>query len=452
MDTNNTPDAPSPDSGPEMPSHDAVTPAEEPQAVPTHEYAAPAPQYIPEVPAQEAAPEPEMAPVIPAPTPTGRPHGSHAGVLAGAIALSLFFGTAAGLGGGYAAYVILPRADGTSADEPRQVELVSGETEEVVAAVAAVGLPSVVDIAVTGESASADDSLPSTHPDVPLQGEGSGVAYRKAEGGGTYIITNEHVVANANSIIVTDSNGESYDAQIIGSDSESDIAVVLVDAAIPVIEIGNSDELVVGELVVAIGSPFGFEQSVTSGVVSALHRALTDFGGAEGQYPYVDSIQTDAAINPGNSGGALLNREGELVGIPSAIYTESGSSAGVALAIPSDRAVQAADDLIAKGSVDTPFLGVLGQTVNEAFAAEENLPVDEGAYIVEITAGTEAEKAGLQPGDVIVAVDEERVRSMDDLILTVRQRTVGDEVTLTLWRDGEEMTLDMTIGAKPASE
>ena len=454
MDTNNRPDAPSPDSGLEMPSHDAATPAETPRAEPSHEYAAPAPQYVPPATAQEAAPEPEPAPVSPAPAPTVRPHGSHAGVLAAAVALSLFVGTAAGFGGGYAAYVLLPgteQADGTSADEPRRVELVSGETEEVVAAVAAVGLPSVVDIAVTGESASSDGSLPSTHPDVPLQGEGSGVAYREAEDGGTYIMTNEHVVAGATSIIVTDSNGESYDGRVIGSDNESDIAVVLVDADIPVIEIGDSDELVVGELVVAIGSPFGFEQSVTSGVVSALHRALTDFGGAEGQYPYVDSIQTDAAINPGNSGGALLNREGELVGIPSAIYTESGSSAGVALAIPSDRAVQAADDLIGKGSVDTPFLGVLGQTVNEAFAAEEGLPVDEGAYIVEITAGTEAEKAGLQPGDVIVAVDEKRVRSMDDLILTVRQRTVGDEVTLRLWRDGEEMTLDMTIGAKPAS-
>lgn len=442
MDTNDTPITPSPGAGFETPSPGITTPAPEVPAEPRHEYAAPAPEYVPVAPAQPAA--------MPAPAR----HGSHAGVIAAAVALSLLAGGGAGLAGGYAAYKLQPAAETTadsSAGEPRQVELVSGTTEEVVAAVAATGLPSVVDIAVSSDPAAAGSGLPSAHPDIPFQGEGSGVAYRTAEDGGTYIITNEHVVAGATSIVVTDANGDSYDGELIGSDSESDIAVVLVQADIPVIEIGDSDELVVGELVVAIGSPFGFEQSVTSGVVSALHRALTDFGAVEGQYPYVDSIQTDAAINPGNSGGALLNRKGELVGIPAAIYTESGSSAGVALAIPSNRAVQAADDLIGKGSVDTPFLGVLGQTVDASFAADEGLPVNEGAYIVEITAGTEAEKAGLQPGDVIVAVDDDRVRTMDDLILAVRQRTVGDEVTLTLWRDGEKMTLDMTIGAKPTN-
>ena len=447
MDTNDTPITPSPDAGFETPSPDTTTPAPEAPAEPKYEFAAPAPEYVPAASAQPAAAQTSAM-------PEPARHGSHKGVIAAAVALSLLVGGGAGLAGGYAAYKLQPAAEttgDTTNGEQRQVELVSGTTEEVVAAVAAVGLPSVVDIAVTGGTASADNGLPSTHPDVPVQGEGSGVAYRAAEDGGTYIITNEHVVAGATSIVVTDSNGDSYDAELIGSDSESDIAVVRVDGDIPLIEIGESDELVVGELVVAIGSPFGFEQTVTSGVVSALHRALTDFGAVEGQYPYVDSIQTDAAINPGNSGGALLNRKGELVGIPAAIYTESGSSAGVALAIPSDRAVQAADDLIGKGSVDTPFLGVLGQTVDASFAEEQGLPVKEGAYIVEVTAGTEAEKAGVQTGDVIVAVDTDRVRTMDDLILTVRQRTVGDKVTLTLWRDGEKMTLDMTIGAKPAA-
>lgn len=449
MDMNNTPTTPSPEPEREVPSPDVTTPAGESLVEPARDHAAPAPQYVPAAPEQIVGAEPVAA------APTAGRHGSHAGVLVAAVTLSLLVGTGAGLAGGYAAYTLLPRAEqtgGAPGNASRGVDLATGTTDDVVAAVAAIGLPSVVDITVTGDSASSDSGLPSTHPDVPAQGEGSGVAYRTAEGGGTYIITNEHVVAGAASITVTDANGDRYDAELVGSDGESDIAVVLVDADIPLIEIGNSDELVVGELVVAIGSPFGFEQSVTSGVVSALHRALTDFGGAEGQYPYVDAIQTDAAINPGNSGGALLDREGRLVGIPAAIYTESGSSAGVGLAIPSDRAVQAADDLISKGSVDTPFLGVLGQTVNEAFAAEEGLPVDEGAYVVELTAGTEAEKAGVQPGDVIVAVDDDRIRSMDDLILSVRQRAVGDEVTLTLWRDGAKTTLAMTIGAKPASE
>ena len=354
--------------------------------------------------------------------------------------------------GGYVAYNIASVGTGDGADEPaKQVELVSGETDEVVAAVAAVALPSVVDIYVSGGETSSS-GLPSTHPDVPVQGEGSGVAYKESEDGGTYIITNEHVVEGATTITVTDAEGESYDAELVGSDSESDIAVVYVDAAIPVVEVGDSEALVVGEVVVAIGSPYGFEQSVTSGVVSALHRSITDFGGDEGEYPYVDAIQTDAAINPGNSGGALLNGRGELVGIPAAIYTETGSSAGVALAIPINRAATVADELIGDGTVDTPFLGVLGQTVTSDFAEEEGLPVDEGAYVVEITAGTEAEKAGLQPGDVIVAVDDDTVRSMDDLTLAVRQRSVGDSVTITLWRDGEETTLDMKIGIKPTGD
>jgi putative serine protease PepD len=367
----------------------------------------------------------------------------------------LVLGGLAGVTGGYFAYNGLASSESatgdSSATEPTQVQLVSGTTDEVVAAVAAVGLPSVVDVYVSGDG-SANSSLPSTHPDVLVEGEGSGVAYKSAEDGGTYIITNQHVVDGATTITVTDAAGDTYDGEVVGEDTESDIAVIHVDAQIPVIEIGDSDALVVGELVVAIGSPYGFEQSVTSGVVSALHRSITDFGGDEGEYPYVDAIQTDAAINPGNSGGALLNSDAQLVGIPAAIYTETGSSAGVALAIPVNRATQVADQLIGGDAVDTPFLGVLGQTVTSDLATEEGLPVEEGAYVVEVTAGTEADKAGIQAGDVIVALDGDKIRSMDDLILKVRQRSVGDSVTVTLWRDGEKTTIDMTIGAKPAAD
>lgn len=417
-------------------------------------FAAPAPPYEPApvasapVVGEPASQPPVSVPGLPA-APASR-H-SHAAPIAIAIIASLLIGGLAGITGGYLAYSAAAGSDGASDGSTAKVELVSGETDDVVAAVAAVALPSVVDIYVSGGETSSS-GLPSTHPDVPVQGEGSGVAYKDAEEGGTYILTNGHVVEGATTITVTDAEGESYDAELVGSDSESDIAVVYVDAAIPVVEVGDSEALVVGEVVVAIGSPYGFEQSVTSGVVSALHRSITDFGGDEGEYPYVDAIQTDAAINPGNSGGALLNGRGELVGIPAAIYTETGSSAGVALAIPINRAATVADELIGDGTVDTPFLGVLGQTVTSDFAEEEGLPVDEGAYVVEITAGTEAEKAGLQPGDVIVAVDDDKVRSMDDLILEVRQRSVGDSVTITLWRDGEETTLDMKIGIKPTGD
>lgn len=418
---------------------------------PSAEFAAPAPPYRPAAEAGEPAGDQAFAqtPVPATASTAATARHSHAAPIAIAVIASLLLGGVAGMTGGYVAYNIASLGSGNSTDAPaNQVELVRGDTDEVVAAVAAVALPSVVDIYVSGGETSSS-GLPSTHPDVPVQGEGSGVAYKKSEDGGTYIITNAHVVEGATTITVTDAEGESYDGELVGSDTESDIAVVHVDAAIPVVEVGDSESLVVGEVVVAIGSPYGFEQSVTSGVVSALHRSITDFGGDEGEYPYVDAIQTDAAINPGNSGGALLNGSGELVGIPAAIYTETGSSAGVALAIPINRAAQVADELIGDGTVDTPFLGVLGQTVTSDFAKEEDLPVDEGAYVVEVTKGTEAEKAGLQPGDVIVAVDDDKVRSMDDLILEVRQRSVGDSVTVTLWRNGEKTTLDMKIGIKP---
>lgn len=388
--------------------------------------------------------DPSRAPVVVA------QHHSHAGIVVVALVAALLVGAFAGAAGGVLASRFLPRGVVATGDT-RQIELVGDTTEEVVSAAAAVAMPSVVNIAVSGGSGSGSEELPEEHPDVPLQGEGSGVAFKEAPDGGTYIITNNHVIDGATAITVTDWEGESYPAELVGGDSESDIAVVLVQADLREVKLGDSDEVEVGQLAIAIGSPFGLQHSVTSGVVSALHRPLTSFSGSNGEYPYVDSIQTDAAINPGNSGGALVNRRGELIGIPSVIYTDTGVSDGVGLAIPVSRAIAAANQLIEKGSVDTPFLGILGQTVTPAFAAQEELPVEQGAFVVEVTEGTEAEKAGVQAGDVIVGVDDERIRSMDELILAVRRRAVGDEVTLTLYRDGEEMTLEMLVGVKPSS-
>ena len=389
---------------------------------------------------------PPAAPPPPAPTATaaGRPHGSHAGIVVLAVVLALLFGTVAGAGAGYVAWRMLPQDGGSS----QEITLVGDETEEVAAAAAAVALPSIVNIEVTGSATSQGD-VPSGHPDAVVQSEGSGVAYKEAPEGGTYIITNNHVVEGAEEIVVTDSTGEQYAGELVGGDSESDVAVVRIDAEIPTIELGDSEELVVGQLAIAIGSPFGLEGTVTSGIVSALHRPLTD-GGGGGQYPLIDSIQTDAAINPGNSGGALIDREGLLIGIPSAILTETGTSEGVGLAIPVNTAVNAADQLIDKGSVDTPFLGILGQTVDEQLVKDESLPVDQGAYVAEVTPDTEAAKAGLQTGDVIIALDDVRIRTMDDLVLAVRRRAVGDTVTLTLWRDGEKIEVEMKVGVKPS--
>lgn len=403
-------------------------------------------------PNEPVAPLPPEQPVyrddrLPEPVVVPQRH-SHVGIIAVAIVASLLVGALAGVAGSYLAYRALPRSGGSG--NIQQVEIIGDQTEETVAAAAAVAVPSVVNIAVSSGGGSSE-ALPDEHPDVPVQGEGSGVAYREADGG-TYIITNNHVIDGATEITVTDSTGESYPGELVGGDSESDIAVVLVQADIPLVEIGDPDGVVVGQLAIAIGSPYGLRASVTSGVVSATHRALTDMTGDNGEYPYVDAIQTDAAINSGNSGGALVNRAGELIGIPSVIYTDTGSSAGIGFAIPVDRATNAADQLIEKGSVDTPFLGILGQTVSSTMADELDLPVEQGAQVVEITPGTEAEKAGLEIDDIIVAVDKDQIRSMDDLILSVRRHAVGDNVTLRLWRDGEEMTIEMAVGAKPAGD
>ena len=422
-----------PEQAPATPA-DSAEPAVEvtPQAAAPY---APAPEPAP-VPTWASAPQPTAAPA-----PSAHGHGSHALVVIVAVLLSLLFGTAAGAGAGYVAWQMLPESRSS-----QEITLIGDETEEVAAAAAAVALPSIVNIEVTGGSQS---DLPLGHPDAIVRSEGSGVAYVAAPDGGTYVITNNHVVDGAEEIVVTDSTGEDYTGELVGGDAETDIAVVKVDAEVPTIEVGDSEDLVVGQLAIAIGSPFGLEGTVTSGIVSALHRPLTDVASGGDQYPYVDSIQTDAAINPGNSGGALIDRNGLLIGIPSAILTETGTSEGVGLAIPVNTATNAADQLIDKGSVDTPFLGILGQTVDAALAEEESLPVDQGAYVAEVTPDTEAEKAGLQTGDVIVALDDVQIRTMDDLVLAVRRHAVGDEVTLTLWRDGEKIEVEMTVGVKP---
>jgi serine protease Do len=325
--------------------------------------------------------------------------------------------------------------------------------DEPVAAAAAAALPSVVNIDVAASETGTDTSgLPEGHPSVPVSGQGSGVAFRAVPGGGTYIITNDHVVADASEIIVTEPGGERVPATLVGTDPDTDIAVIRVSAAIAPIVLGASDKLVAGQLVVAIGSPYGLQHSVSSGVVSGLHRSLPDGSeeSAEGVYPLVDVIQTDAAINPGNSGGALVDRLGRLVGINSAIWSDSGSNAGIGFAVPAKTAIRVADELISTGKATRPYLGILGQTLDQAVAAEKKVPVTQGALVVEVTKGTMAAKAGLRADDVIVALDGQPVRSMDDLILLVRRTAVGQKVTLALYRGGTRIEVPMTVGDKPA--
>ena len=414
---------------------------------PSEEAGAPqAPPIVAEpVPAPEPTPPPDAAYTPPAPLPAADPtpteprtHGvSVGGAVAIALVCALFFGGIAGAMAGFAGSRISDRRSGIAV--PDSITVIPSETEEPVVAAAAAALPSVVNIDVSGATVTDDSGeLPQGHPGVPMSGNGSGVAWMSTDDGGTYILTNNHVVEDVSSIVVTGADRERYDAELVGTDPDTDIAVIRIDAELPLIKVADSGTLSVGQAVVAIGSPYGLSQSVSAGVVSALGRSLPNsISDQQGLYPLVDVIQTDAAINPGNSGGALVDRFGELVGINTAIYSDSGASGGIGFAVPSAIAVRIASDLIDDGTAEHPFLGILGRDVDSILMESEGLSVDEGAYIVEITSGTEAEKSDLEAGDVVVLLDDDAIRSMDDLILQVRRREIGDTVVLTVYR-GEE--------------
>jgi S1-C subfamily serine protease len=279
------------------------------------------------------------------------------------------------------------------------------------------------------------------------EGTGSGVIYR--EDG--YIITNNHVIQDAQEITVRLSSGQELTGTKVGADPETDIAVVKIDkAGLPTIALGDSDKLVVGELCVAVGSPFGFEQSVTAGIVSALHRNISA-DSQQGVTVLTDLIQTDAAINPGNSGGALCDSLARLIGINAVIASAAGGSEGVGFAIPIDTASKVADDIIAGRPVSHPYLGVLGQTVTDTIAEQYGLPVSNGAYITRVVPEGPAEKAGIKTGDIIVEIDGKPVKGMDEIISEVRGRGVGDTVSVTYYDGNEKKAVDVTLEEKPTN-
>jgi putative serine protease PepD len=401
-------------------------------------------------PVAPSAPVLSETPVTPRPSSPPSAQASGAGRVAGiaiaiaiaGVLLSVVAGGAAGtLGARLASF-------GTGAVVTSSASI--DASAEPVAAAAARALPSVVNIDVTDNATAT--GLPLGHPVVPSGATGSGVAFKAAPGGGTYILTNDHVVSGATKIVVTPPNGAPIVATLVGTDPGTDIAVVKVAIGIPVITVADSDVLVVGQIVVAIGSPFGLQHSVSSGVVSAVHRSITGSTDTTGSnYPLVDAIQTDAAINPGNSGGALVDRLGRLVGIDSAIYTDSGSSAGVGFAIPSNTAIRVATELIATGKVEHPFLGIEGRTVTDADAKTLGMTTAVGAIVESVVPNTGAARAGLRANDVVTAVDGQPLRTMDDLLLAVRRTQVGEKVTLTVWRDKASISIVMTVGNKPAA-
>ncbi len=263
-----------------------------------------------------------------------------------------------------------------------------------------------------------------------------------------YIMTNSHVVGEANSIIVTIAD-EKVPAEVIGKDPETDIAVIKVEKeGLPVARLGSTNDLEVGELAVAIGSPFGFQQSVTAGVISALNRNVTVDTEAERPRTYTNLIQTDAAINPGNSGGALINRRGEVIGINTLIYSTNGVSQGIGFAIPVEEAASVAKRLVKSGDVAYSYIGIEGRTVTPAVGSMDEA-IEQGATIIEVEPGGPAEKAGMRPGDVVVEFADMQVASMDDLVAAVRGSAIGRSVTARVLRGDRLETLSLRIGERP---
>ena len=259
-----------------------------------------------------------------------------------------------------------------------------------------------------------------------------------------YILTNHHVVDGADTVEVRLSDRRVFDAKVIGSDKASDVALIKIDAKdLPTVKIGKSSELEVGEWVLAIGSPFGFDHSVTAGIVSAKGRSLPSEN-------YVPFIQTDVAINPGNSGGPLFNMDGEVVGINSQIYSRTGGFMGLSFAIPIELAMNVADQLRKTGHVSRGYLGVLIQDVDRNLAESFGLKRPEGALVTQVMKDTPAEAAGLQPGDIIVTFNGRHINHSSELPPLVGSTPVNRDAELGIIRDGKRMTVKVRIAELPA--
>ena len=273
-------------------------------------------------------------------------------------------------------------------------------------------------------------------------GAGSGVIVDADSG---YILTNHHVVANADRVTVRLSDRREFNAEIIGSDEGTDIALLQIDAGdLTALELGNSDSLEVGDFVLAIGNPFGLGQTVTSGIVSALGRSGLNVEG------YEDFIQTDASINPGNSGGALIDLNGQLVGINSAIIAPAGGNVGIGFAVPTNMAGEVIDQLLEFGEVRRGRLGVTIGDLVPALADAMELDIEAGAVIGEVTEGSAAERAGLQPGDVIIEVDGTSIEGSTSLRNKIGLMRPGSTADIVLVRDGQRQTVEATIDGDTA--
>lgn len=287
-------------------------------------------------------------------------------------------------------------------------------------------------------------------PQREVEGVGSGVII-SSDG---YIVTNNHVVEKADEVAVTLNDERTMKAKIIGSDPATDLALLKIDAKdLPSLKFGNSQDIKLGEWVLAVGNPFDIGTTVTAGIVSAKGRniGILQNRGQNNQLSIESFIQTDAAVNKGNSGGALVNIEGELIGINSAIASPTGSYSGYSFAIPATIAQKVVEDLIKYGEVQRAMLNVQISNVNDQVAKEYDLDTRKGALIRAVGRDGAADKAGIRPGDVIISVDGEDIEDVADLQTTINSYTPGDEVTVTVKRDGKEKQLDVTLRNRQGS-
>lgn len=372
----------------------------------------------------------ELRPVFGAPDRRGRSGGLRTAIIGGLIgalvASAATFGIVQATGGTSERVVERRLSDPVAAED--------GSGESVVA-IAERARPWVVNINV-------ETRRPGLFGNQLRQGTGSGVILR-SDG---HIVTNAHVVQGAESVRVTLANGEELSADVVGADTDTDVAVVKVDrTGLPAAVLGTAGDLKVGELTVAIGSPLGLRQSVTAGIVSALGRTVDR---PEQQAPLVDMIQTDAAITQGNSGGALLDGNGALIGINTAIAASPNVGAeGIAFAIPVDIVQEVAEELIETGQATHPWLGIVGGNIDAETARQ--FGIGQGARVIEVVSGSPADDAGLEQGDVIVGFDGETITSMDELVVEIRRREVGATVPLEVVRGEQTLELEATLADRP---
>ena len=284
--------------------------------------------------------------------------------------------------------------------------------------------PSVVNVKVTIEQQDIFGNMQEG------EGVGSGIIFT-SDG---YIITNNHVAGEAKSITVTLIDGKEYPAKLVGADKNTDIAVIKIDAAnLTAANFTTIENIKVGELAIALGSPFGLQETVTQGVVSALGRDITI---SADSYPMVDLIQTDAAINPGNSGGPLVNSSGQVIGVNTIIYSTSGTSSGIGFAIPSDTAINIAKQILEFGKAKTPFIGIeMGQNSSDV----------KGVFVKSVIAGKPAEQAGIKQGDIITEFDKVKIETPYQFLAQIIRHNVGDSITLKISRDGKIIDINLTL-------